>query len=268
MKELLCNAFCASLDIRGVPAGYAVRTPYDNADGDPLLVYFVREGHSQWRIEDDGTQVPLLEANGVDLSRKARGGAFETLLAEYGAQFDKEARTVYVPALPESELGTAAVRFVGLLLRLQDLSLLTPQIVRSTFKEDALAAIHSAFDNAAEVREWEAISPDLVGQEADVIIRPRSLSAPAPPMAVYLATSEERALQALVAKMEAEKYRRIDGRFVLLVERAKANPVKEHTYSLAMSRLDRVVSFREAPQDVMETLTRLAGVPASTTVLQ
>jgi len=60
VKQLICNAFCASLDVRLVPAGYAVSTPYENADGDPLIVYFVRDGRGRWRLEDDGTQVPLL----------------------------------------------------------------------------------------------------------------------------------------------------------------------------------------------------------------
>jgi len=264
MKDLLCTAFCASLDVRRVPAGYAVRTPYSNADGDALLVYFVRDGSTHWRIEDDGTQIPLVEAGGVDLGGKARSEAFHALLNEYGARFDKDDRTVYIPSLPEEELGGAAVRFVGLLLRLQDLALLTPQVVRGTFREDALAAIHSTFDNVAEVKEAAPLSPDLVGHEADVIVRPTAFdqSRPAPlPMAIYLATSEERALQALIAKMEAEKYRGIEGQVVLMVERAKMNPIREATYSLALARLDGVFSFREARHDTMQRLARLVGTP-------
>ncbi len=165
---------------------------------------------------------------------KARGEAFDALLEEYGANFDTDSRTIVSAPLLESELGECAVRFTGLLLRLKDLALMSPQIVRSTFKEDALAAIHSTFDEIAKVTESEPLSAELVGQEADVMIRASSQ----PPLAIYFATSEERALQALVTKMEAEKYRQIAGSVVLMVERAKANPVKEPTYSLALARLD------------------------------
>jgi hypothetical protein len=254
MKHLICDAFCASLEVRQVPAGYAVCTPYANADGDPLLVYFVKDERGRWRLEDDGTQVPLLEANGVDLSGRSRGDAFDLLLEEYGAQFNKDARTLYSPPLPESELGAAAVRFVGLLLRLQDLALLSPQIIRSTFREDALSAIHNAFDGKAHVADQSEISDDLPGQEADVVIRTPA----APPVGVYFATSEERALQALVVKMEADKYRDIAASIILLLERSKANPVKPPTLGLAMARLDAVVSFRDAQKDTLERIGKAA----------
>lgn len=259
MKQLLCDAFCSSLDVRNVPAGYAVRTPYKNSDGDALLLYFVRDERGRWRIEDDGTQVPLLEASGVDVGRRARGEAFNTLLDEYDAQFDNHARTIYTPPLQESDLGAAAVRFVGLLLRLQDLALLAPQIVRSTFREDAVAALHSAFDHLASVEEAAPLSPELVGQEADVVVRARGV----PPMGIFFGTSEENALHALVAKMEAEKYRRIEGSVVLMVERAKANPIKESTFGLALARLDAVVSFRESKDDTLQKLTRMVGLNTS-----
>jgi Domain of unknown function DUF1828 len=263
MKDLLCRAFCESLDIRNVPAGYVVRTPYDNSDGDPLLVYFVREGR-KWRIEDDGTQVPLLEAYGVDLGGRARGDALSALLSEYEAKFDPERRTLSTNSYSESDIGNVALRFVALLLRIQDLALLSPQIVRSTFRDDALVALHDNFDKFANVEESVALSPELLGQEADMIVRAPN----APPMAIYLATSEEKALQALISKMEAEKYRGIDGKVVLMVERAKVNPVKETTLSLAMARLDSVVSFREAKQDTMQRLSRLVGLTETSSLLQ
>jgi hypothetical protein len=254
MKRLICDAFCASLEVRQVPAGYAISTPYSNADGDPLLVYFVRDERGRWRLEDDGTQIPLLEANGVDLSGKSRGDAFDALLDEYGVDLNGHARTLYSAPLTEAELGPAAVKFIGLLLRLQDLALLSPQVVRSTFREDALSAIHKAFDGRANVADQAEISAELAGQEADVVIR----APDAPPVGVYFATSEERALQALVVKMEMDKYRDIAISVILLLEHAKTNPVKPPTLGLAMARLDAVVSFRDAQHETLERIGRAA----------
>lgn len=259
MKHLICDAFCASLDVRQVPAGYVVSTPYENADGDPLLVYFVKDERGRWRLEDDGTQVPLLEANGVDLSGKSRGDAFDALLDEYGVELNAHARTLCSPPLSEAELGPAAVSFVALLLRLQDLALLSPQIVRSTFREDALVAIHKAFDGRADVADQAELSPELGGQEADVVIR----SPAAPPVGIFFATSEERALQALVVKMEMDKYRDIATSIILLLEYAKTNPVRPPTLGLAMARLDAVVSFREAQHDTLARIARAARLPDS-----
>ena len=256
MKDLLCKAFCESLDVMSVPAGYAVRTPYSNIDGDPLLVYFVRDGRGRWRIEDDGTQVALLEASGVDIGGKARGEVFQSLLQEHDVQFDTDARTIYSPPLPEAELGAVAVRFVALLLRLQDFALLTPQIVRSTFREDAVAAIKASFSGLARIEEDAPFVPEMLGQEADIVI----ISPSGPPLGIFFGTSEENALHALVAKMEAEKYLGVEGRVALLVERSKSHPIREGTFALALARLDVVVSFRESKEDAMSRFGRLVGI--------
>jgi hypothetical protein len=257
MKRLISEAFCGALSERQVPAGRAITTPYLNSDGDPLIIYFVRDERGRWRIEDDGTQVPLFEACGVDLGGKARGEAFNALLAEYEFELHAHARTLCSAPMPESELGSASVRFMALLLRLQDLALLSPQIVRNTFREDALKAIHEAFDGAATVADQEALVPDLRGQEADVVIRGGGAT---PPVGVYFATSEERALQALVVKMEMDKYREIASSIILLLERAKENPIKPPTLGLAMARLDAVVSFRDAKHDTIARIGKVAQI--------
>lgn len=255
IKDLLCSELCAALEVRTVPAGYVLKTPYNNFDGDPLLIYCIKDGANRWRLEDDGAQVPLLEAVGVDLGGKSRGDAFQSLLRDHYAIFNSQDRTICTGALIEGQIGAAAVQFMGLLLRLQDLALMSPQIVRSTFREDALRAIHGAFDAVASVEEASSIDPEMAGQEADVVIR----RAGSDPLGVYFATTEERALQAIVVKMETEKYRRVAGKVALLVETLKGAPVKGPTLGLALARLDAVLSFRDAQFDSMNKLSALAG---------
>ena len=253
MKELLCNAFCSSLNVRSVPVGYAVQTPYANSEGDPLLLYYVRDatGHN-WRIEDDGTQIPLLEANGVDLAGRARGQALDFLLNEYGAHFDRDERVLHTSFWPEKELGQLSIRFIALLLRLQDLTLLSPHIVRNTFREDVIEAIKRQFAGKASVEEGASISGDLSAYQADCVISKKDL----PPLAVYLGVSEERALQALVLKMELEKYRHLNSRVVLILEKSRDPPLREATYALSHARLDNVLSFRGVEVDAMDALQR------------
>lgn len=252
MKDVLCKAFCAALECRSVPGGYAVETPYHNADGDPLLLYFVRSTPSKWRIEDDGTQIALLEANGVDIGGRSRGEALGALLKEYGVRFDQEARTLCSPTMDEADLGEASLRFVALLLRIQDLALLSPQVVRSTFREDAMTAIRGKFEGIAQIEENAPIAPELTAYAADIRISAPGLS----PLAVYLATSEERALQALVLKMELEKYRAESIRVILLVEKSKENPLRESTYALSQVRLDDVMTFRGVETEAMNRLAK------------
>lgn len=264
MKELLCRAFCEALDIRKVPAGFALRTPYVTSDGDSLLIYFVRADDGRWRLEDDGTQVPMLEANGVDLSKGTRLGAFQSLLKEYGAHFDRKERTIRTPLMVEAETGKAALAFSALLLRLQDLALLTAPIVRNAFREDALAAIHKAFDGRAVVEDKGALAEEMIGSGGDIIVR----APERPPLSIFIGTSEERALHALVTKMDAEKYAFVHATVVLLLERVRQNPVSDRTLGLAQARLDRVLSFRESEPDAIFGLVKLAGLSPELGVFQ
>ncbi|MCJ2036344.1 DUF1828 domain-containing protein [Methylobacterium sp. J-068] len=259
MKHLLCQAFCDALEVRPVPVGWAIQTSYTDAGGDPLLMYLVRDNEKGWRVEDDGNQVPMLEACGVDLGGKSRREAFAYLLREFGARFDPEERTLCSSSLSESEIGAAAVRFMGLLLRLQDLALLSTPFVRNAFREDAITAIQHAFEGEAVIEEKGQLAQDMVGPEADVVVR----AAARPPVAIYIGTSEERALHAIVSKMEAQAYRHHEGRVALLVERAKTNPVKEKTLALAYARLDGVVSYRGTERDALAKLKALAGLTSA-----
>ena len=128
--------------------------------------------------------------------------------------------------------------------------MLSPQVVRGTFREDAIAAIKATFEGIAEIEENVPAAAELPAYLSDVRISAPGIA----PVAVYIATNEERALQALVLKMEMEKYRQVLSRVILLIERAKTNPLKESTYALAQARLDDVLSFRGVEADAMQRL--------------
>lgn len=255
MKALLCDAFCSNIEIRQVPAGYAVVTPYRSMDDDPIMFYIIREGTegTHWRLEDDGMQVPLIEAAGVNISSGLRGDAFNALLGEYGVLFDTEARTLKTSPIVTDQIGLSSIQFLALLLRLQDLVLLTQERVKKAWREDALSEIHRSFDSIAVVEENAPVSDEFSIYPADAVIRYNE----SPPLAVYLGTSDARALQALVLKMELEKYRSIPCYVVLMVERSKDNPLNEPTYALSQARLDSVLTFRGAERDSMSAMQRM-----------
>ena len=119
-----------------------------------------------------------------------------------------------------------------------------------------MAAISANFAGVALVQKSAPLSPDMKGQEADAVI----IAPGAPPLGVFLGTSEESALHALVAKMEAEKYRSIEGAVVLLIERSKQNPIREGTLGLALARLDAVLSFRDSGDETMQRLSKMVGL--------
>ena len=93
--------------------------------------------------------MPYLEACGVDFETTTRKKAFETLLDEYGVEYDETENVIRTPNLREEEIPRAALRFTALLLRLYDFLLLTQEHVESTFKEDATKRIREVIGSRA-----------------------------------------------------------------------------------------------------------------------
>lgn len=257
MKEHLCKAFCDELAVRDVPAGLAVRTPFALSSGEPLGFYVVGpDVTARYRIEDDGTTMPLIEAAGVDLDTQTRVDAVATMLEEYGAIYDPDGGELSTPPIPAAEVPQRALRFVALLLRLQDLLLLKPERVASTFREDATRAIRKAIGTRATVYEDQA--PALgVDIPADLLI----MAPTRPAVAVFLATSEQRVLEAVLAQMEATYEARSDTAVVALLEkdssvsrkarqravnRLAAMPIFEGEERIAVQRIEQEVFGRSA----------------------
>jgi hypothetical protein len=199
VKEQLCAAFCDQLEIHEVPAGLAVSTAFEFTHGEPIGFYVIGpDSLGRFRLEDDGTTIPMVEAAGVDLDTQTRQEAVESMLHEYGSVYDAERGELRTPPLDSGDVPRAALKFVSLLLRLQDLVLLAPDRVASSFREDAINAIKTALANRATIRENESIAPGIEFP-ADLIIEAPGRET----VAVFLAQSEQRVLEAVVAQMAA-----------------------------------------------------------------
>jgi Domain of unknown function DUF1828 len=237
MKERLCKAFCDELAVRDVPAGLAVSTPFTLSSGEPLGFYIVGpDVTGRYQIEDDGTTMPLIEAAGIDLETQTRGEAVASLLEEYGAVYDDERGELSTPPTAPEEVPQRALLFVALLLRLQDLLLLKPERVASTFKEDATRAIKEAIGDRAKVSEDEAPAPG-VDIPADLLIR----APKRPPVAVFLAMTDQRVLEAVVAQMAATYEVNSDSAVVALLE--KDASVTRRVRQRAVNRLAAMLIY-------------------------
>lgn len=255
MKEQLCRAFCAQLHVERVPAGWSVQTPYRLPDGDPVMFFIVTDEHEIAHLEDDGATVGLLETGGVSFDKRgARFQAFQDMLDQHDAAYDDDAGVIRTASMTLAGVAEASVNFTALMLRVHDLAMLTVERVKQSWRDDALRDIHARFDAIAEVEEDAVVTGRVSAIPADAVIRfPK-----AAPVAVILATSNAKGLQALVLKMELEKYQGQDIPVVLLVERAKDNPLAEGTYALAQSRLNGVHTYRGTELDAMAALSRYA----------
>lgn len=201
MKEALCQAFCGDLKLTDVPVGYAVTTTFRRDDGDSVAFYLVRDKTRPgiYRIEDDGTTIPFLEASGVEFSTETRTEALYALLESHDIEFDEDEMLLHTGSLTESELPKAAMRFLSFMLRINDFLLLTKDKVASTFKEDAAHRIIERMEGKAVVEQDKPVSPALSDTVPDMVIRATGRV----PVAVFFGTSAQRVNDAIFLQMQS-----------------------------------------------------------------
>lgn len=255
-KDALCRAFCGDIFIRDVPVGFAVSTGFKRDDGDAIGFYVVydTEDRSVARLEDDGMTIPTLEASGADVSDGPRAEAFVSLLSEYGVEHDESENVLHTPFMSIDKLAREAVRFVAFLLRIQDFMLVTRERVEETFKADVIRAVTERFSGRATVTTDDVISESLKDYPADVVIRPHQDLQRAP-MALYIATSENKALEALVLRMQTQFVERIPCKVMMVLETAKPQRIKERTLARAMNSFP-VAVFRGQEIPALEAIER------------
>jgi hypothetical protein len=252
MKEKLCKAFCDDLRVQTIPAGLAVTTAFEAADGDHIGFYVVKEGEATFRIEDDGTTLPYLEASGVDFRSGTRGDALRDLLREYGVVIDEATQEFYMTGLSDDALPSAALKFVAFSLRVRDFMLMTEFRVATTFREDAAKLLKEAVAGHASFEENATIAPSLADFTADFVLRAPSR----PPVAVYLGISDNRILEALFMNMRARYEVKEPVSIVALVEKRRSLSAK--VIQQAMNRLDAVTEFRGDEIAAVEKIARTA----------
>jgi len=258
MKEELCKAFCGDLLVREVPDGMAVSTTFKRDDGDSIGFFIVPAGDHTFRLEDDGLTLMHLAEAGVDLSSSGtREKAFNSLLIEYGAFFDSDDGTIRTEPLPSTDLPRAAMRFVALLLRMDDFVLLTPERIASTFREDAMKRLESRLGGRAEIVEGVPVSDKLTEIIPDVVLRAASRS----PVALFFGSSPQRVNDAIFLHMAATYETHEDVRVIALLE--SDSTVSSELRRRASNRLATVPVFRhDEEQAVARIAQEVVGSPA------
>ena len=233
-----------------MPVGYAVSTTFRRDDGDSVGFYIVRDERRAglFRLEDDGTTIPSLEAAGVEFSTEARSEAFATLLDAHDVEFDENELILRTRLLREDELPGAAMKFVSLMLRMSDFLLLTREKVASTFKEDAAELIRQRLGDRAEIVEGEPASPSLQDTVPDMVLRAPSRR----PVALFFGTSEKRVYEAILLQMQALYEAKEDVAVVALLETDAV--LNRDLRRRASNRLEALPTFRG---DEIEAIHRI-----------
>jgi hypothetical protein len=229
----LCEALCSSVALREVAIGYAIKTPFQLPDGDYIAVYIRRdrENPRYLRLEDDGGTIASLEEDGVSFASEARADAFADMLRQYDAHYDETASIVHTDYVDESRVPANFVKFMALMLRLQDFRLLTNERVREAFKDDVRKLVEQYFRGRVEI--LEDVNPDetLKDYVADFVLK----AVNGDTLALFAAASETKALESLLLWQELRSRQMERIRSMALFEMAKPQRIKTRTMSRLMN---------------------------------
>ncbi|GGI21059.1 DUF1828 domain-containing protein [Oxalicibacterium faecigallinarum] len=255
-KEQLCEAFCGELEVRKVPAGFAVRTGFSASDGDTIGFYITRHPIEQtlYRLEDSGLIVPMLEASGVNLDNGVRADAFQRMLSEYNCHFDDDSFEINSEYVTEEEIPNEAMRFIALMLRVRDLEMLNHETVKNAWSEDAQEALKKEFEGKATLEFHSMVSKTLPDFIVDAVIRPKV----GPPVALYFATSDSKVDESVMLWMES-RLAKANVKVALLLEKEKPPQISGRPLRRAFNRLDATPSFRGDESAAMARIGALAG---------
>lgn len=263
LKTDLCRAFCATINVRAVPVGFAVSTVFSDRSGDPISFYVVEDG-DDLRVEDDGDYLASLIFKDVPINEGQRAQLLDAILAEAYAYWDRETYEIKTEPFPPSRLATRALDFVSALIRVRDLELLTREIVRSTFREDAGRELVRRFGKIADITENAPISRELGDYPADFVVRP-TVSAERS-AAIYLVNSNDKLNEALLLHMELMQKGQEDVVVVGLIEDPDMRTISHRRFQRGQNKSLALPIFRGDEAGAMELIAgRMRLGPATAT---
>ncbi len=229
----LCEALCSSLALREVKIGYAVKTPFRLPDGDAIGLYIRRDETNPrlLRLEDDGGTIAALEEDGVSFATESRSDALADLLEQYDAHYDDVASVIYTDYVDESRVPANFVKFMALMLRLQDLRMLAQERVREAFKDDVRELVEEYFEGRVDILEDANPNEVLKDYVADFVLKSKAGET----LALFAASSETKALESLLLWQELRSRKLERVRSMALFEGPKPQRIKSRTMSRLMN---------------------------------
>ena len=165
------------------------------------------------------------------MSVDSRSDALGELLKQYDAHYDEAASVIYTDYVTDSRLPANFVKFMALMLRLQDLRLLAHDRVREVFKDDVRQLVEQYFNGLVNILEDENPSEILKDYVADFVLKAESGET----LALFAASSETKALESLLLWQELRSRKLDHVRSMAVFEGPKPQRIKSRTMSRLMN---------------------------------
>ncbi len=251
MKQKICEAFCSGFSVREIPMGLAISSPFHWINGDKLQFY-VRKNGNLIRFEDSGSTIFDLEVAGVDMSNSSRVAILDELGSEYQISYDQDDVIFHSKWINQDQIGYEAIKFVSFLHRTQDLIFTTKDRVANTFKNDLIKALQDRFRGKANVELGEAPVIDLAYYTVDITVKHKNGKI----AAIFPATSEQKALEAVLFAKELE-LKNIDNVIpFLIMETSESTKINKSTRTKAMNSELKLGAWDGGALDVIDKIER------------
>jgi hypothetical protein len=258
LKKQLCSTFCGAISVRPVSTGYAISSAFEDNSGDPISFYLTPTPDG-FQIEDDGSYLAHLIARDIPIDQGTRGQLLEAILDQANAFWDQETFEIKTPSFSESDIPRRVIEFLSSMIRVRDLELITREVIRSTFREDAIQAITKAFGAVANLNEEVAVDREFSEYPADLVIRPKA--AEAVPGAVYFVSTNDKLNEALLLQTEAQLYNRDDFAVIALIEEPDMKLLSRKKFQRAQNRSLTMPIFKGDEEAAMKMIGRRLRLP-------
>lgn len=180
---------------------YRIFSPFTFPDGDHLSIVLRRDSVG-WILSDEGHTLMHLSyrMDISDVMQGNRGEIINNILSQY---FITEREGELIHVVPGDQYGDALFQMVQGLIRISDISFLSREFVRSTFKEDVIGYIESIQVTSGRlIRNWYDNAHDPVGQyKADAFIPTKH-----EPIVLFVLQNDDRVRDATINLLQYEKW--------------------------------------------------------------
>lgn len=259
LEKALCSTFCSSISVNTVPCGYAVSTAFKDKSGDRLGFYIIKN-EDGYNIEDSGDYLARLIASGIDVENGTRKTLLDGILQSGHAYVDVDTFEIKTTSFSEDQLAERITNFISSLIRVRDLELLTRDVVRSTFKEDAMSAIRRRFSDIANFDENAPVIPQFSDFPSELNIRPKAGGRTA---AVFFATHSGKLDEAVMLKQEARLAHKSDFSIIAMIETADLQGLSRRKYQRAQNRSIIMPIFRGDEDASLNLISETLGLTAN-----
>lgn len=255
LKSRICSMFCGAINIAPLASGYAISSPFEDRSGDRIDCFLTPDGDG-YHLQDDGSYLAELIARDIAIDQGTRGQLLDGILSEAKAYWNRETYEIKTECFSESDAARRIIDFISAMIRVHNLELITREMVRSTFREDAITALTQSFGRSAEFFEDKPISEDLQDYPVDLIIRPTSVESEAIPGAVYFVNSNDKLNEALLLQTEAKLQNLESFAVIAMLEEPNMKAISSKRFQRAQNRSLAMPIFRGDEHAAMELVAR------------